>query len=308
MISIITPHFNNFEGLKTIYNCLKSQSSNSWEWLVIDDFSDADARSSIKNFFQDLPDNQVQLIFNTNKTNASVCRNIGIDHAVHQYLVFLDSDDVISDDFVSNRLIEVEEFTVFKNYNIVNEKNELFSSRPFVSNPLNCFLSANFIWQTTSVLWNKTFLIQIGKFDPNLDRLQDVELSIRALFVGTDYKIIDNKPDFYYYSKPIRLRPQIVKKSCTSVNYLILKLSNNYTLDAYRHSLIKGYYYACVKSLQRSNIRKDVVYVKESLKLFYKQKYINTYSYFSGIIMLALYKYHMISDDLFIKINRYFFK
>jgi len=307
-ISIITPHFNDFEGLKKIYNCLNKQSSSSWQWLVIDDFSDKVTRKLVENFFQTVSDNQVNLILNTTKTNGSVCRNIGIEHATHERLVFLDSDDIISDDFVSNRLVQVEEFVVFKNYKIFNKKNEYFSTNTNTSNPLDQFLRANFIWQTTCVLWNKTFLIQIGKFDPNLERLQDVELSIRALFVAKNYKIIDNKVDFFYFAKPIRLRPNIVCKARDSVNYLILKLHTNYALNTHQHSFIKAYYYLCVKCLHRSKKRRDVVYVKESLIMFYKKKYINEFEYFIGITLLIFYQYHMISDSLFIRVNRYFFK
>ncbi|HEX9827186.1 MAG TPA: glycosyltransferase family A protein [Flavobacteriaceae bacterium] len=307
-LSIITPHYNDFDGLKHIYGCLKQQSSYSWEWLVIDDLSDAATRDLVEVFFQAVPDNQVQLILNATKTNAAVCRNIGIDHASHDHLVFLDSDDSISVDFVANRQMEIEEFVVFRNYNIVNEKGEHFSSNTFASDPLDCFLSANFIWQTTCVLWKKAFLIQIGKFDINLQRLQDVELTIRALFEGKNYKIIDNKADFFYYTKPIRLRTHIVSIGCASINYLILKMHSHYTLDAHRHSLIKAYYYLCVKNLHRSNVRKDVVYVKESLKLFHNKKYVSTVEYFVGIILLILFKYHLISDILFLKFNRYIFK
>ncbi len=308
MISIITPHFNDLEGLKRIYACLQQQSSDSWEWLVIDDLLDVTTRNMVRDFFTDITDNQVQLIFNTTKTNASVCRNIGIDRASHETLVFLDSDDRISDAFVANRQIELEEFVVFRNYNIVNEKGESFSSSSYTSDPLDSFLNANFIWQTTCVLWKKAFLKQIGKFDPNLERLQDVELSIRALFEGKNYKIIDNKSDFFYHTKPIRLKTDIVSKSCASVNYLILKIDTHFILDTHRKSLIKAYYFACARCLPRTKNGKDVVYVKESLKLFHKKKYVSRFDYFVGMTLLILYKYHMISDILFLKINRYIFK
>lgn len=308
MISIITPHFNDFEGLERIYGCLKEQSSNSWEWLVVDDMSDESVRNSVEDFFQSISDHRVQLILNSSKTNASLCRNIGIDHATHEHLVFLDSDDFIANDFVANRLIPVDEFVVFRNYNIVDEKNEVFSKGSEISNPIDCFLSANFVWQTTCILWNKAFLTQIGSFDPNLKRLQDVELSIRALIVGKNYKFLDNKIDFFYCTKPIRTKPHIVSESCASVNYLISKIRTNYAFDAIRHSMLKSYYYALVKSLHRSKNRNDVIFVQESLKLFWKKKYLNTLNFIIGKILLVLYKYHLITDSLFLKVNRYFFK
>jgi glycosyltransferase involved in cell wall biosynthesis len=307
-LSIITPHYNDFEGLQKLYNCLQVQTNSNFEWIIVDDFSDKNVLVKIKKWHKNLCDDSVQIIYNAQKSNASVCRNIGANEARFDNLIFLDADDSISQDFVLNRDITFVEFAVFKNTAIV-DRNGTQERRPSLKdNYLNYFLSAKFIWQTTAILWKKSFFVEIGKFDPNLERLQDVELSIRALFVGKDYKIVDNRVDFFYRTKPIRLKKNIVRKSCASVNYLISKIHTNYTLDLNRQSLLKAYYFACVKGLQRCKNRKDVVYVKESLKVFFKKKYINGYEYVIGITLLKLYRYQLISDSLFIRINRYFFK
>lgn len=307
-LSFITPHYNDFEGLQQLYGCLKLQTNVHWEWLVVDDFSESHVIEVVKKWFYDLEDQRVHLICNTTKTNASVCRNLGAEKAQYEHLVFLDADDTISEDFVLNRDITFKEFAVYKNRAVI-DKNGTQENKPSIhTNFLNCFLKAQFIWQTTAILWKKAFFIEIGAFDPNLQRLQDVELSIRALFVGQEYTIIDNEVDFFYSAKPISSKPDIVKKSCASVNYLIIKIYSNYSLEAQQQALIKSYYFACVKALQRCKNRKDVRYVKESLKVFYSKKYINTFEYMVGKVLLLLYKYHLITDALFMKMNRYFFK
>ena len=78
--------------------------------------------------------------------------------------------------------------------------------------------------------------------------------------------------------------------------------------DSKKYSLIKSYYYACIKTLIRSNKKNDVSYVRESLKVFYKEKYIEWFEYMIGKVLLFLYEYQLISNALFLKINRYFFK
>lgn len=308
-LSIITPHYNDLDGLKKIFISLQEQTNRDWEWIIVDDFSDKAVLSRIENWKEYIDDHRIRFIENTNKSNASVCRNKGIEIALFDNLIFLDSDDYIANDFVANRQIIFKEFAVFPNYHVVDDKGQ-FIKRQLENKQdlLNRFLAAQFLWQTSCILWDKRFLTQIGKFDPNLQRLQDVELCIRALFVGETYLIVDNRVDFYYYAKPISSKTDIVKKSCASVNYLITKLPNNYTLDSYKHSLIKAYYYLCVKGLHRCKNSKDVVYVKKSLNLFYKKNYINVFQYVVGFALLILYQYHMISDSLFIRTNRYFFK
>lgn len=308
-LSVITPHYNDFDGLKRILTCLQEQTYKDWEWVIVDDCSDKSVLINIEEWKSNINDNRIRFIKNTSKSNASVCRNKGIELAKFENLVFLDSDDYIAEDFVSNRQIAFNEFAIFPNFHVVDNtshfiKKELKNKEDL----LNKFLAAQFLWQTSCILWKKNYLTQIGEFDPNLERLQDVELCLRALFDSENYKIIDNKVDFFYYAKPISLKPEIVRKSCESVNYLISKLNTNYSLDSYRKSLIKRYYFACVKGLHRCKNRTNTIYVKESLKLFSKLKYINLFEYIVGYILLKLYQYHLISDSLFIRINRYIFK
>lgn len=307
-LSIITPHYNDLDGLKRIYTCLREQTSPDWEWLIVDDASESIVLNALKKWLLINEDSKILFIESERKTNASVCRNKGVENAKFENLVFLDADDVISQDFVLNRTIEYTEFAVFKNMAVV-DRNGTHEMRPDIKgNYLDCFLNANFVWQTTAILWKKAFFMKIGQFDPSLERLQDVELSIRALLVGKNYKVIDNEVDFYYHAKPIRLKTDIVRKSCESVDYLILKLDKTHELDAQQRSLLKSYYFACVRNLHRSSMRTELVHIKESLKLFNKKKLITTFQYFVGSSLLFLYKYRLISDSLFIRINRYFFK
>jgi len=307
-ISIITPHFNDFEGIKQTYNCLKKQNSNQWEWIIVDDFSDISTKELVKEYFKDHSNTNIKLIFNDTKTNGSVCRNIGIEHATYDHLVFLDSDDMISEDFVSNRLIDVEDFVVFKNSIILDEKGYKKPFSNISSNYLNHFLQAKFAWQTTAILWSKDFLIKIGKFNPDLKRLQDIELSIRALLVGTNYKVLDNKVDFFYCVAPIDSKKRPVKLICDSVNYLITNIHNNYKLTNHQQSLLKGYYFVCVRYLYKSKLKEDIKYVKNSLQLFHSKHYISFFGFVFGLLFLKLLKNNSISYDLFIRLNRKFFK
>jgi len=308
ILSIITPHYNDFEGLQQIYSCLLKQSSDTWEWIIVDDFSDIDILSTIEEWVSSA-DQRVQFVKSKHKTNASVCRNIGLELASGNHVIFLDSDDYVGREFVANREVAFKDFAIFPNYKVIGNKESVSKKlQKDRKDLLNSYLSAQFLWQTSCVVWNKQFLIEIGKFDSMLHRLQDVELFIRAMFKSDDYKLIDNEIDFFYCAKPIRSKTDIVKKSCASVNYLISKLKTDYILDNHQKSLVKAYYYACAKSLQRCKDRKSTVYVKESLQLFRKKRYIGFIRFFIGNTILFCYRNQLVSDDLFLKINRYCFK
>ncbi|WP_298236983.1 glycosyltransferase family 2 protein [uncultured Algibacter sp.] len=307
-ISIITPHFNDFEGIKRTHDCLLKQDSEQWEWIIVDDFSDATVKELLVQYFQENSSQNIKLVLNDRKETASICRNIGADHASYNHLVFLDSDDIVSKDFVSNRSIEVKDFVVFKNFNLLDEKGNNKPAPSADGNYLNFFLKAKFIWQTSAILWNKYFFIKIGKFNTYLKRLQDVELSIRALILSNNYRIIDNKVDFFYTVSPINIKKTPINVVCESVNYLITYMSEHYSLDKQQKDLVTGYYFLCIRYFNRSEDKGDMVHVQKSLKVFYEKNYMSYFSYFRGLLFLKLYKIKLISSDLFLRLNRYFYK
>lgn len=307
-ISVITPHFNDFDGIKQIHDCLLKQDSKQWEWIIVDDFSDVFIKKTIAKYFKKYECPNIKLIFNNLKTTASICRNIGVNYTNYNRLVFLDSDDIISENFVSNRDIPVEDFVVFKNFNILGEKGSIKPAPTVNSGYLNHFLRARFIWQTSSILWNKDFLNNIGKFNPDLKRLQDVELSIRALILSDNYKVIDNKVDFFYCVAPIDIIKRPVHLICEAVDYLISNMYDNYSLDKKQRNLVTGYYFLCIRYFNRSENKSDILIVQNSLKLFYKKKYMSLFGYLRALTFLKVYKFNLIPRDLFVRLNRYFYK
>jgi len=307
-LTIITPHFNNAGGIKDIYTMLLNQTVSNWEWIIVDDCSDKNDIKSLNSFFDKTNDSRVQLVLNSEKTNASVCRNMGITLSTNNSLIFLDSDDGITPNFVEHRSIKTQHFSVFKNMNIVDQKGTVTISNPPDSNYLDHFLNANFIWQTTAIVWNKDFLLKIGAFNPNLKRLQDIELSIRALYSTSNYEVLDNTIDFSYKVVPIRSKQNFVKPVCESVHYLVSHTLDNYALTKKQKHYVKAFYFMCTKYLERSEDRANIKFVKSQLKLFYKKGYFSFLDYLVGAFLLKVYKIRLISDSTFLKLNRYLFK
>lgn len=307
-LSIITPHFNDLEGLKQIYACLLKQTNSAWEWLVVDDLSDEVVRGDLEDYFNGLADSRIQVIINTTKSNASVCRNIGSEKASFQHLVFLDSDDIITEDFVANRQVAFIDFAVLKNTGVMNKNGEIQYATKIEEDYLNCFLKARFIWPITAVLWDKAFFDTIGKFHPKLPRLQDVELAIRALQKSSSYNIIDNPVDFYYRVKPIRDRKNFVQPVCAAVYLFISELLDVTSLNENQKKQLSGFYFLCTKYFERSESTKDIAYVRRNLMLFYKKRYITIIEYTLGTLALQLYKNKLISGTLFLRVNRSLFK
>ena len=114
--------------------------------------------------------------------------------------------------------------------------------------------------------------------------------------------------DFFYCVAPIDVSKRPVNVICESVDCLITYMHANYELDKHQRRLVKGYYFLCVRYFNRSKNKGDIEYVQNSLRLFYNKKYISVFSYLRGLIFLKLYKFNLISSDLFMRLNRYFYK
>ena len=308
MLSIITPHYNCFEGLKAVYDCLNKQTSSLWEWIIVDDYSDDDLKKKLSDWVETLNDERLTLIKNIEKTNASKCRNIGATKARSNQLVFLDSDDFVSNDFVENRLIPVKDFVIYLNTGIIDKHGNIEKVKNVTGNYIDYFLQAQFIWPITAILWDKKFFFSIGGFNSELQRLQDVEMSIKALQQSNDYLVLENEVDFYYQVKPIRERKNYLKPISQSVYFLISELLDYTKLTERQLNYLTGYYYMNVKYLERFESFEHINLVKENLKLFYFKGSIGLLKYFSGKILLKLYANKVINGTYFLRINRYLFK
>lgn len=100
-VSIIIPHFNSFESLKTLIKSIPEREE--LEIIIVDDRSEEDIQKKLRNFV--LEERKVKLFFNEKgMKSAGTCRNIGIDKSVGEWLLFADADDF----FLENMFEKIE--------------------------------------------------------------------------------------------------------------------------------------------------------------------------------------------------------
>lgn len=88
--SIIIPAYNRAYILPETIRSIQEQSFTNWEVIVVDDGSKDNTRELIESL--SLEDNRIRYVFQQN-AERSAARNNGADHALGNYLMFLDSDD-----------------------------------------------------------------------------------------------------------------------------------------------------------------------------------------------------------------------
>ena len=102
MISIIVPNYNKSNYILDTLQSIENQNFKNWECFIIDDNSNDNSVSLIKNFIK--TKSKFNLIVNDKNYGASYCRNLGINQSKGEYIIFLDADDIILPDCFSNRI------------------------------------------------------------------------------------------------------------------------------------------------------------------------------------------------------------
>lgn len=205
LISIIIPSFNKDNFIQETLNSVKAQTFENWEAIVVDDGSTDNSVPLIKENCR--TDDRIKLIKRKKlPKGGSACRNIGLFHAKGEFVMFLDADDILTPDCLSKRLENLKNnfdnrFWVFPIGTFYKEIGDSSSTwAPKGQKFLEKFLTHDLPWHTMSVVWRRSFLEELGGFNTDYPRLQDVELHTRALLKeNLKFKIFPNeKSDAFY--------------------------------------------------------------------------------------------------------------
>ena len=228
--SIIIPSFNKVGYISDTIDSVLSQSYNNWELIVVDDGSTDNSLEIIENYCT--LDKRIHLYLRENlPKGGSACRNIGLEIAKGNYIIFLDADDVLITDCLKQRLSNIKMFPHHKFwvFPIGTFYKTLGDSKsrwiPVGTNFLIKFLKHELPWHTMSVVWNKNYIRALNGFDTDYQRLQDVELHTRALLGKVSFKTFPkNKVDAFYRIDEQRTTQNLEQKLTKQMNGVILFL------------------------------------------------------------------------------------
>ena len=217
------PSFNKAKYISESVNSVINQTYTNWELIIVDDYSNDDSQELI-NLFASKFDN-IKTHFNLENRGANYCRNIGLERAHGNYIIFLDADDFLAKDCLKNRILKIEntnfDFCVFTMQVFFKKVGDSISIwKPNSLKPLNDFLFHKLPWQTMQPIWKTDFIRSIGGFNQAFGRMQDVELHTRALLTDNVlFKQIVDKPDCYY-------RIDEDRKTFNAFNFISLRIDS----------------------------------------------------------------------------------
>ena len=155
-LSIIIPYYNRPKYIKSLLEVLEPQLTNETELIIVDDCSP-------------IPLDYSCIRLNENSGGASIPRNVGLDKAKGKYIAFIDSDDLVSNDYISTILEKTKEEWDYCFISWKTSNNTIIIK----DNPPN--------WNCC--VWNciyKKEIIGNERFNPNLRIAEDYDFNIRV--------------------------------------------------------------------------------------------------------------------------------
>ena len=203
-VSIIIPAYNRESLIGETLTSLINQTYGFWECLIIDDKSTDQTVDIIKKYC--LEDERFELIEkNRGPGGAPTCRNIGLKAARGEYVIFLDSDDLLFQHALAERVRFLQAnpdigFCIsggIRGKLPLNRKENYFLISTYnSSNVLEEFFAFTIPWGTHCPTYHREKLIENKLFwDENLKGFQDIDFHVQATISGIGYKYLAGEPD-----------------------------------------------------------------------------------------------------------------
>ena len=275
--SIIVPVYNAGKYLKECLDSIMAQTFSDYEMILIDDGStdgSADICDSYTTFWG------VKIIHQQN-CGVAKTRQVGIDLAQGEYILFIDADDWVDINHLEVRYRKLQEshpevlWSAFMRHGIQTEQSE-YEPNTFLFTSISETLKAKFQSQIFTGLFDKTYnraflkshQISFEKYNYNEDRFFNTQVLFYARHI--EY---DNNATYHY-----RYNPSSMLREHTKVkmkNFCFDSLMNITVENSMFHfsdnQELQPYFYNRVNELKRVAVRelyREPSFLETLLELF----------------------------------------
>ncbi|WP_297437793.1 glycosyltransferase family A protein [uncultured Clostridium sp.] len=212
-LSIVIPMFNAEKTIIKALDSLNNQTDKDIELILVDDGSTDDSYEISKSYLESKDFNYD--ILRTENYGQSKARNLGIDKAIGEYVLFLDSDDYVDSKLVevireaSNRshpeIVSFDYKRVNADYTIRNSTEQEYAFFNSMSPGMDVYDAYKNnklrIW-TSSLVYRKDFIENFNlRFLEDAYAMEDLNFIFKSLWNSTKIKVIKDSLS-YYYQRP----------------------------------------------------------------------------------------------------------
>jgi len=198
LVSVVIPTYNRKDMLIHAINSARGQTYPVNEIIVVDDASDFEVDTYLKEIYDEACGATLKVIRNQVSQGAAKSRNTGVENAASDFVAFLDSDDYwlpekiekqmrVFQTFLDVGLVSCDLFEVDRYGNYLKSNRQLLDSDIW-RHLLEGWTSFP---NTSSLLFRKDIFVELGGFDSQLTSCQDHDFWMRIGQSGTMVRYVD---------------------------------------------------------------------------------------------------------------------
>ncbi len=204
LVSIVIPTYNRADLIRETLQSIQKQTYWNWECIIVDDGSTDNTIEYILDIIK--IDKRIKIYKRDNKRKgAPSCRNIGIHKSIGDYIIFLDSDDLMANFCIERRVRIFQEhpendFIVFQSLLFQQRKRDLnlLWNIDSEEDDLNRFLRIDALWPICGPIYKRNAIIYLKGFNEDLGFWQDYDLHLKCLLLKFKYiKFLHLEPDCF---------------------------------------------------------------------------------------------------------------
>ncbi len=181
LISVILPVYNGEDTIRKTIQSVLSQKFSSLELIVINDGSTDSTVETVKS----ITDSRLQ-IFSYPNAGLAASRNRGIFHCVGEFISFIDSDDLWTDDKLEDQLKALQEYSkaavVYSWTDYIDTQGKFLKSGRRITATGDVYKELvlwNFLENGSNPLIRSDALKAVGAFDESLVAAEDWDMWLR---------------------------------------------------------------------------------------------------------------------------------
>lgn len=202
------PVFNHADELKTMLDSILANTYQDWELLAVDDGSNEETKGILRQYA--FRDGRIHFIErNWEPKGAQTCRNMGLELAQGEYIVFFDSDDYVTPYCLEQRVKELSahpelDFMVFRSGTYYDnafhqEPNKKNYGYPIYKDDIAAFCSRTLPFIVWNNIYRRASLQKYNiSWDTNLLSLQDAQFNLDCILKGMRYSYAAQSADYGY--------------------------------------------------------------------------------------------------------------
>lgn len=206
LVSILIPNYNKAPYLRETLDSVLAQTYTHWECIIVDDHSTDDSWGILEEYAEKDLRFKIYRRPDYLPKGGNSCRNFAFDRSKGDLILYLDSDDVLADFCLEQRINALNNFQGldFCAFSTALFQKDVSDAKYYwnVDDPnesdLSRFLRMDALWQTSGPVYSREFVKRLGGFNPKTSFWQDYEVHLKALILSNNYqKCFDLPPDVF---------------------------------------------------------------------------------------------------------------